>query len=151
MSTNDRRCDACPIYGKDLVESVQIYKPHRFPKNMLNSEHLEDLENLKEFFSLYHLDHLAPVTIPDLLWKLTGFMNRFQMFVHPVVAMRHDFVGQNLIEEFQDTRSDIVKKMIMMPLLQTPETRLIQYDCGKLQVLVRGVSFTYRFTSMNLK
>merc|ERR1712025_928023 len=27
--------------------------------------------------------------------------------------------------------------MMVMPCLQTPETRLIQYDCGKLQVLAR--------------
>ena len=27
MATNERRCNACPLYGKDLVESVSIVKP----------------------------------------------------------------------------------------------------------------------------
>ena len=67
-------------------------------------------------------------------------MNRFQMFVHPVVAVpkhsQHIFANDLVKEVISDVRSDVVKKMIMMPLLQTPETRLIQYDCGKLQVLV---------------
>ena len=67
-------------------------------------------------------------------------MNRFQMFVHPVVSVpkhsQHIFANDLVKEVISDVRSDVVKKMIMMPLLQTPETRLIQYDCGKLQVLV---------------
>merc|ERR1712223_2297141 len=79
--------------------------------------------------------------------RLQGFMTRFQMFVHPVVAMPkhrklfslHDHMDPDLVKNTIDTKdtTDVVKKMIMMPLLQTPETRLIQYDCGKLQVLAR--------------
>ena len=97
---------------------------------------------IEEVFSLYDLEHLKPLKVPEILVKLNGFMNRFHMFVHPVVAMNRNVgqnFGHNLVQEFQDDKTDLVKKMAMMPLLQTPETRLIQYDCGKLQVLVRNI------------
>ena len=85
-----------------------------------------------------------PNTVPQLMHKLQGFMTRFQMFVHTVVSIpRHNqHTCPGLVQEvIADVRSDVVKKMIMMPLLQTPETRLIQYDCGKLQVLVSSFYF----------
>jgi superfamily II DNA/RNA helicase len=40
-----------------------------------------------------------------------------------------------LIIANEDTR--LISKMTSFPMLQTPETRLIQYDCGKLQVLAK--------------
>ena len=92
------------------------------------------------------MNQMTPLSVPQLLNKLQGFMSRFQMYVHPVVAMprrRKNFCPDLVKEVILDVRSDVVKKMIMMPLLQTPETRLIQYDCGKLQVLVSFILLLY--------
>ena len=74
--------------------------------------------------------------------KVQNFTGRFQMYVHPVVVLPSN---QNQEQEdlsdhfrsFQDSVSGQIRQMMSMPSLHTPETRLIQYDCGKLQALAR--------------
>merc|ERR1712029_20712 len=59
------------------------------------------------------------------------------MFVHKVMAVPKFELHCEELEELKDDESIKVRQMMVMPCLQTPETRLIQYDCGKLQVLAR--------------
>ncbi len=131
LSTNERRCNFCPLYGQDLIESVTV--PNRWAK--LSGLGLK--EEFNEDFGIYDLDQICPTTVAELLQKSQGFMQRFQMFVHPVVAMPKTPMPAFDSDSFLDVHSDKVRKMNMMPLLQTPETRLIQYDCGKLQALAK--------------
>ena len=61
------------------------------------------------------------------------------MYVHPAVSLSkftdtpEDLIAQ--LGENEDTQW--FSRMTYFSMLQTPETRLIQYDCGKLQVLAK--------------
>ena len=133
-SVNERRCNACPLYGKDLMESVTVLQPLTV-KPLTQIIQAYSQEN-----TVYDLFNLTFEKVTDLLPKMNLFMNKFQMVVHKVLAVPKSFeVHCEPIETMDDPESVKVRQMMVMPLLQTPETRLIQYDCGKLQVLVRKI------------
>ena len=57
---------------------------------------------LGDIFSLFDMEQLTPNTVTQLLHKLQGFMNRFQMFVHPVVAVpKHRWVMEFLTRGYK--------------------------------------------------
>ena len=130
-SVNERRCNACPLYGKDLMESVTVVKP-------LTVKPLTAMiqRSLSEENTVYDLFNLTTDKVSNMYGKMGLFMNKFQMFVHKVMAVPKFELHCEELEELKDDESIKVRQMMVMPCLQTPETRLIQYDCGKLQVLV---------------
>jgi hypothetical protein len=76
MATNDRRCNACPLYGKDLVEAADVNQ------SVSKLPHLNPDAIRKDLFSLYDMGNsLVPASMHDLLTKLKGFMSRFHMYV----------------------------------------------------------------------
>ena len=137
MDTNTRRCGACPLYGQDLIETATILRPFTANWPML--------ANFPDFQDEFTLCDLGPKLIRsemhDLLEQLKGFFDRFQMYVHKAVSLNRTYMPQNLDnvglidESNEDTQ--LISRMTSLPMLQMPETRLIQYDCGKLQVLAK--------------
>ena len=86
--------------------------------------------------TVYDLFNLTAYNVDNMYAKMGLFMNKFQMVVHKVMAVPKFEIHCQVLEEMKDPESIKVRQMMVMPCLQTPETRLIQYDCGKLQVLV---------------
>jgi len=145
MNTNNRRCNACPLYGQDLISAASsiIKGPKNFPIISNYSSFVETSE-----FTICDLgQQLIRSAMHDILEELKGFFDRFHMYVHPAVSLSkvsntswntsaaHTDPLVQLISTNEDTQ--LISKMTSFPMLQTPETRLIQYDCGKLQVLAK--------------
>ena len=74
MDTNNRRCNACPLYGKDLIEAATIIrKPVDWPR-------LSQLNNTDEF-TVCDLGHqLIRSEMNEVLEQLKGFFNRYFTF-----------------------------------------------------------------------
>ncbi|GIY74878.1 helicase domino [Caerostris extrusa] len=155
---NSRRCGACPIYGKDLVEAVTIVNSLKHPKtgspwmgkgyvNCLNAIPAKDNPSL-----LWdHTETLSNIvkTPEDRLIELLDIIYRF-VFVVPAVAappveihVSHPAPWKlneqkTMIEELNNyvtPASAFLHPIVSNVKTQFPELRLIQYDCGKLQRL----------------
>ena len=134
LKLNNRRCGFLPLYGKELVETLE--KVCLVPQEALRSglEQLTcpvKLDQYKEEFSCYNNCKLVE-KLDDIVHRMVPIFNNFIIHVPKTwtsarieVNLDDDsqvkqFPGQFLISRFQ---------------VQVPDTRLIQYDCGKLQVL----------------
>nr|CAD7588966.1 unnamed protein product [Timema genevievae] len=154
---NQRRCDAYPIYGPDLVETLRLvdrnvdksdqwrsggymhcrHIPYSLPRNpgiyWTQTNSLRDavktlqqrMDVLADIFSRFILcvpAVLAPLPSlhvshpsPSKLWGLRRSLARMQKEVSLQMELLHP--------------------VISAMATQFPDPRLIQYDCGKLQVL----------------
>ncbi|GBM77546.1 Helicase SRCAP [Araneus ventricosus] len=155
---NNRRCGACPIYGRDLVEAVTIAHSLKHPVtgspwqgrgyvNCLNAIPAKDNP------SLYwdHTETLSNIikTPEDRVAELTDIINRF-VFVIPAVTsppvqlhvshpapwkLNEENMNVEKLNNYLAPACAFLHPIVSNMKTQFPELRLIQYDCGKLQRL----------------
>ncbi|CAL1290982.1 unnamed protein product [Larinioides sclopetarius] len=155
---NNRRCGACPIYGRDLVEAVTIIHSLKHPDtgspwqgkgyvNCLNAIPAKDNP------SLYwdHTETLSNIikTPEDRVAELTDIINRF-VFVIPAVTsppvqlhvshpapwkLNEENMNVEKLNNYLAPACAFLHPIVSNMKTQFPELRLIQYDCGKLQRL----------------
>ncbi|KAF8768478.1 Helicase domino like protein [Argiope bruennichi] len=155
---NNRRCGACPIYGRDLVEAVTIVHSLKHPStgcpwqgrgyvNCLNAipakvnpslywDYTETLSNIIK-------------TPEDRVAELTDIINRF-IFVVPAVTapavelhvshpapwkLNEENMNNEKLNEYLAPACAFLHPIVSNMKTQFPELRLIEYDCGKLQRL----------------
>lgn len=141
LKLNDRKTNLIPMYGSELVELVQSMS--LLPSRTV-MERLECVKVKREFdhrkqemtcYSSSHSDLSLISSIDTVVERLTPIFSQFLMYVPEVSVSAapptkitsltlpttsYRFPGDFLASKFQ---------------IQCPDTRLIQYDCGKLQVL----------------
>jgi len=140
LKLNDTKTNLIPMYGQELVELVESM--HILPASTLRTK-LEiaitctGYNNRKEEITCYSNSHsnISLVSKVDaIVERLTPIFSQFLMYVpevsvpspppptelHSIPLPKSRYPGDFLVSKFQ---------------IQCPDTRLIQYDCGKLQVL----------------
>ncbi|PNF36884.1 hypothetical protein B7P43_G08882 [Cryptotermes secundus] len=156
---NMRRCAACPIYGSDLIEAMRIVDmvdPH--PGDFRGAGYVHCLNALKEtghrpdgFWT--QTEHLMSLvhTPQRYVNELRDIFSRFVLCVPAVSAPQTRFHvshpppskfwgikrTQAMLQQELSSRSALLHPIASAMVTQFPDPRLIQYDCGKLQVLDR--------------
>ncbi|CAN7985968.1 unnamed protein product [Ixodes hexagonus] len=155
--TNALRCAACPTYGRDLVEAVTVVQDPRPPLRCpwggtgyvacLNAPSKGDGQLWRYTRALCSLVHTPTQLLDRMKDLLTRFVFAVPCVTAPRIEMRvshpspSSLNGERVLEE--RLRDELgPQSAFLHPIqanLQTqfPELRLIQYDCGKLQVLDR--------------
>uniref|UniRef100_A0A1E1X3Q5 Putative chromatin remodeling complex wstf-iswi small subunit n=1 Tax=Amblyomma aureolatum TaxID=187763 RepID=A0A1E1X3Q5_9ACAR len=153
--TNALRCAACPTYGRDLVEAVTVVHDARPVARCpwggtgyvacLNAPAQGETQLWRYTRTLRSLVR----TPPQLLDELRDMVDRFVFSVPKVTAPRIEMrvshpspsslnaervLEERLAEEL-GPRCAFLHPVMCNLQTQFPELRLIQYDCGKLQVL----------------
>merc|ERR1711962_1186084 len=142
LMLNDRRTCQAPIYGSELVELAQElnFTPKKDLRNWL-----ENLSLPKKFSTLatkgivrkveascYQSTSLVP-SMAKVLSNLEPIFKEFVMYVPAVAVANFSLEDQFCISaEQRRFPGDFLQSRFA---ISTPETRLIQYDCGKLQIL----------------
>lgn len=151
---NQRRCDATPIYGADLRDTiVQICTDCQPPPNATNwtsaraSFCRHNITAAAEQFGAVQLVQ----TLQQRTNSLLPIFSNYVIFVpavsapQPTLAVSHANPSRRAAEESQANnlcteltqRMDILHPIVSAMNTQFPDPRLIQYDCGKLQTLNR--------------
>ncbi|XP_063676027.1 helicase SRCAP-like isoform X3 [Bolinopsis microptera] len=108
---NDMRCQRVPMYGADLISTVSV-----------------------KFSSVQHK------TVIERMEDLSPIIERFMICCDPIsvsvnpISLKH--MATTLIDQCHDL-TDLYHPVRSKLQMIMPETRLIQYDCGKLQRLDR--------------
>ncbi|CAL4220744.1 unnamed protein product, partial [Meganyctiphanes norvegica] len=154
---NTRRCHACPIYGSDLIEAVNVVGSLNGLSNRHGSWKGQGLiqclfaisENPRQYYEQTVALHSLVKTPEGQLEDLRVLIDRFVFCVPSVVApsieMRIFHPPPSKLWEEQ-RRELVIKQLLVRPMAplhhiinskvtQFPDPRLIQYDCGKLQIL----------------
>jgi E1A-binding protein p400 len=142
-NTNEHHCEASPVYGLDLHRAVRVCcgTDERFVGAMLHQYGGRQTMStvLKEVIK----------TPADRLRERKNLTDRFLLYVYPVVSQSvllktsHDIPWREMRMKRLQTelrtqchpKFNILGPMEAHARLQFPETRLVQYDCGKLQTL----------------
>ncbi|EEC16922.1 E1A-binding protein p400, putative, partial [Ixodes scapularis] len=155
--TNALRCAACPTYGRDLVEAVTVVQDPRPPLRCrwggtgyvacLNAPAKGDAQLWRYTRALRSLVHTPPQLLDQMRDLLTRFVFAVPGVTAPRIEMRvshpspSSLNAERVLEE--RLRDELGPQCAFLhPIVanlqtQFPELRLIQYDCGKLQVLDR--------------
>ncbi|CAN8016135.1 unnamed protein product [Ixodes persulcatus] len=155
--TNALRCAACPTYGRDLVEAVTVVQDPRPPLRCrwggtgyvacLNAPTKGDAQLWRYTRALRSLVHTPPQLLDQMRDLLTRFVFAVPGVTAPRIEMRvshpspSSLNAERVLEE--RLRDELGPQCAFLhPIVanlqtQFPELRLIQYDCGKLQVLDR--------------
>ncbi len=147
IRTNRLKVMCCPMFGRDLVESVRVCR-ERCPDWLLEGlwGRLAGLTSRREQGrgpgrDLDHTPYSIGLQIPGggrMSDVARAFLSRFHLYVPAVVGSLKEGrleVGPSLREELGQVRRAVESMSAFQCNLQLPEARLIQYDCGKLQVL----------------
>ncbi|XP_067010530.2 helicase domino [Anabrus simplex] len=157
---NERRCEVCPIYGADLIASVQIVdrlKPSPSPiffKGIGYSHCLRAKiphRRLDEYFSQTEALVSIVHNPEEYVDELRDIFSRFVLFVPAVAAPVPKFHvshpppsrlweerrTQAILQQELSSKCALLHPIASAMITQFPDPRLIQYDCGKLQVLDR--------------
>lgn len=164
--TNHRRCHATALYASDLIEVTTIntspeYLTSSIPKgsstfNVGNGYlHCKLAPLSKQFHKHYwsFTDALSQLiktpeqTVEDLKEVLSRFLCIVPRVVAPPIRLHASHLPPSKVTQIENLSSQLSENLsdkinvLQTPLassrLQFPELRLIQYDCGKLQVLNR--------------
>lgn len=149
---NRRRCDATPMYGTDLRQSIYNAfgrRPTRHSHSWLSQGYV----NCSQVIGSKYAWSLGACikSIEQRTIELQDIFENFVLFVPPVSApipwlhISHPRPSK-LIEDIEREHifaAEVSPKMALLhPIIsamatQFPDPRLIQYDCGKLQTLDR--------------
>ncbi|XP_050722344.1 helicase domino-like [Eriocheir sinensis] len=156
---NIRRCQACPIYGSDLIEAVTVIdncdriasSPSGGEWNGRGIIHSLQATTMhpRLYWSQTDTLHRIVHTPESCLKELQNITDRYVFCIPPVVApsisMRLFHPPPSKLWGEDRTKTLLSKQLLctMSPLhrimnasvTQFPDPRLIQYDCGKLQTL----------------
>ena len=134
------RCQCSPVYGLDLIETLTIKKQidtSTLPTISRNKTSLE--------FSMFDLNNIIQ-TQEDIVHRIKPFVKRFVLFVPPCLSFSStkEIHLENIVSTMRaslknstssDSSERFMDRLSTSFKLQLPETRLIQYDCGKLQTM----------------
>ncbi|XP_071446621.1 helicase domino isoform X2 [Hetaerina americana] len=159
---NGRRCEAYPIYGADLVDAVKLMQLESKGKSVSrwkgegythcqNALKEEDILLRKFPWGSSHALKNTLHTPGQLVEKLIPIFTRFVMCVPSAAApmpklhvshphpshLWEEQRNEALLHHQLTSRCDILHPVASAMVTQFPDPRLIQYDCGKLQVLDR--------------
>ncbi|KAG8223943.1 hypothetical protein J437_LFUL003751 [Ladona fulva] len=159
---NARRCEAYPIYGSDLIEAVRLLQlevkereNHLWKgEGYINCLMALDRKNFRSNNPSWHkTDALSSFlhTPTVLVEKMVPVFSRFVMCVpaasvpipklhvsHPCPShLWEEQRNEALLRRHLSSRCDLLHPIASAMVTQFPDPRLIQYDCGKLQVLDR--------------
>lgn len=149
---NRRRCNATPMYGTDLRQSIRNafgMRPTRHSHSWLSQGYV----NCSQVIGSKYAWSLGACikSIEQRTTELQDIFENFVLFVPPVSApvpwlhISHPRPSK-LIEDIEREHiyaAEVSPKMALLhPIIsamstQFPDPRLIQYDCGKLQTLDR--------------
>lgn len=157
---NQRRCNLTPVYGRDLRSAIDCILPPRVDAHRNSSDvgyvHCLNVQKFREGHfrkqSWDRMGHLAELVLdPEFhLRKLEEMLKRFVFVIPPAAAvsplslhLSHPSPSAKNLEMVEDfvLRKTFAPKMtclhniIRNQMVQFPELRLIQYDCGKLQTM----------------
>ena len=137
---NQVRCQCSPVYGLDLLETLTL-------KRKLDTFYVKPVHGYKTDleFSLYDLETMLQ-TKNDIIHRLQPFIRRFVLYVPSCISfsktrqleeykVNHIQWRNESHSSFLNESETFTDRLSTSFKLQLPETRLIQYDCGKLQVL----------------
>jgi len=140
LMLNDRKTNLIPMYGSELVELVESMSllPSSATRTRLESLTCRTaFSQLKEEISCYSNSH-SPLSliskIDSVVLRLTPIFSQFLMFV-PIVNVPAPPPPPELLSVPIPTTRYPGDFLVSRFQIQTPDTRLIQYDCGKLQIL----------------
>ncbi|XP_022342498.2 helicase domino-like isoform X2 [Crassostrea virginica] len=158
---NKRRCECKPVYGQDLCNAVDVFKDVNktsVKDNTWKGLGMAYCRNVKSWRNPNHPDiYWKQTTVlselvhspMDYLKEMNDVLSRFVFVTPPIVSpqiqlhashpspsylneqRRNEFCLRQHVSSKTDPLHVISSKMTV----QFPELRLIQYDCGKLQVL----------------
>ncbi|EAA11849.4 AGAP006165-PA [Anopheles gambiae str. PEST] len=150
---NAKRCDATPIYGRDLRETLCALIEEEFrhrpdeliPFGVASSYHTRRATMARSCLSE------AIKSIDQRAGELRATISNFVLFVPAVCAptpylqVSHPHPSKlNAEQQWEATMAEQIQPAIQLlhPIIsamstQFPDPRLIQYDCGKLQTLDR--------------
>jgi len=155
---NKKHCGYKPVYGFDLHGAVNVWKnglhksPTYFSDNSLahchNAVSVTKPNHPRYYWSCTEYLRKLILTPEERLEQLTDLVERFVFVTPPVksrgvqlhVSCHSDLVDSNHLIDYQ-TKSLLTEKSNLLHPIQTrmlvqfPDKRLIQYDCGKLQTL----------------
>uniref|UniRef100_T1JC71 Helicase domino n=1 Tax=Strigamia maritima TaxID=126957 RepID=T1JC71_STRMM len=156
---NTRRCEACPIYGSDLVKALTVVEEvtvKQRPTNMwseMGYVHCLNAVNPRPRPNFYWnqtsalcdtvwtpekcLGHLKEVS-DRFVFRIPAVMApRIQMHVsHPPPSrFQKEWCRDLMLQHSLSSQTDILHRISSDMTTHFPDPRLIQYDCGKLQTL----------------
>ncbi|XP_046390170.1 helicase domino isoform X2 [Ischnura elegans] len=161
---NARRCEAYPIYGEDLVDAVKLLHLESRGKAVSRwrgegyTHCLNALRGVEGDISTHHHLWEESQTLRDILHtprelveKLKPIFSRYVMCVPAAAApmpklhvshphpshLWEEQRNEVLLHKQLSSRCDLLHSVASAMVTQFPDPRLIQYDCGKLQVLDR--------------
>ncbi|KAJ8680257.1 hypothetical protein QAD02_016044 [Eretmocerus hayati] len=152
---NERRCTACPVFGEDVFETLQIKKPsskYTWHNGWLNCASInEPMRTRRQYFSHTNALKNAIKPVEQIVEELSPVFDRYVVYVPAAQAPMPRFhvshpapsklwADQRLRLELQQHLSPKIAQFHPVTrnmMTQFPEPRLIQYDCGKLQSLDR--------------
>ncbi|KAK6637968.1 hypothetical protein RUM44_008392 [Polyplax serrata] len=152
-NVNDYRCEAYPLYGADLISSVRIVDSVEAIKDnwlCCGFTHCQNVhKNLNSYWHQTQYLNAAVKSPEDVMHDLSGVLNRFVFYVpsvaapqiqlhtsHPSPSVHWQGKRDELtLRKELSPRCDLLHRIASAMCTQFPDPRLIQYDCGKLQVL----------------
>lgn len=129
---NKMKIMASPMFGCDLREALTIYK-NPCDMNMLSQLGRNDVSMDRTVYDLGLMKQLVKLSTEE-----QQFLSKFHLYVPPVLSIHSDRRLETSPDLLPSMKEISHKVQDLSPLdfnLQLPEARLIQYDCGKLQVL----------------
>ncbi|GLH07367.1 Uncharacterized protein GBIM_12836 [Gryllus bimaculatus] len=155
-SRNYRRCQACPIYGADLRESLNVTSSTNPENSQWSSAgYVHCLNAFKpfhtsdEYYSRTDSLLAAVHSAEQYVEELQDIFSRFVLCVPAVSAPQPEIHvshpppsqlwalkrTQAMLQQELSSKCALLHPIASAMVTQFPDPRLIQYDCGKLQVL----------------
>merc|ERR1719232_1603837 len=136
---NDRRTNLIPMYGTELVEIVQSMINIITNLEAISCRTFDAFLSRKQEISCYGNSFEPPQLVYNLdkaLSRLSSIFSQFVMYIPAVTVPTQPLLTpvstKILTERSSRFPGDFLTSKFQ---IQCPDTRLIQYDCGKLQVL----------------
>ena len=150
LGLNDRRTDLIPVYGTELIDLVLTMRHGPAEAALKEVSALTSRpspHHQRQDISCYE-DSLVTsklvYSVAAILARLQSVFSQFLMYIPAVHVLEQPLltpVSTRLLSaarlESRDTCRYPGDHLVTRFQISTPDTRLIQYDCGKLQVLAK--------------
>ena len=127
---NHLKAQQCPLYGSDLRECVMLPPLQSVPRLFLPATSGESLHD-HTMYNIGIRDQMSPVA--------EQFLKKFHLYVPTVLCFTPDSNDKSSLRDNVDSEDKVTEQRKTNSgidfQIQLPEARLIQYDCGKLQIL----------------
>ena len=136
---NDRRTNLIPMYGTELVELVQSMTKIITNLEEISCRTFDAFLSRKQEISCYGNSFEPPQLVYNLdkvLSRLSSIFSQFVMYIPAVTVPTQPLLTPVSTKILTEKQSRFPADFLITRFqISTPDTRLIQYDCGKLQIL----------------